>query len=74
MQDIYYKEYGALLARSQFMSILSQCTNDHQALVVQPCTKSRNMQDFYQLTTAKTDIPKFYIGKPPAEEAKDPRD
>lgn len=68
MAEIYYKEYGALLARSQFMSILSQCTNDHQALVVRPCTKSRNMQDFYQLTTANMNLPKFYIGKRPKEE------
>ena len=68
MADIYYKEYGALLGRSQFMSILQQCTTEHQALVVRPCTKSRNMQDFYQLTVADETIPKFYIGKPPAEE------
>ena len=68
MADIYYKEYGALLSRSQFMTILSQCTTEHQALVVRPCTKSRNMQDFYQLTNADKDVPKFYIGKPPTEE------
>ena len=46
MQDIYYKEYGALLSRSQFLSILNQCTTEHQALVVRPCTKSRNMQEY----------------------------
>ena len=51
------------------MTILSQCTTEHQALVVRPCTKSRNMQDFYQLTTAEKDVPKVYIGKPPKEEA-----
>jgi hypothetical protein len=71
VQDIYYKEYGALLSRSQFLSILNQCTTEHQALVVRPCTKSRNMQDFYQLTVAPRDTPKFYIGKPPKEEAGD---
>jgi len=27
------------------------------------------MQDFYQLTTAEKDVPKFYIGKPLKEEA-----
>ena len=46
MADIYYKEYGALLSRSQFLSILNQCTTEHQALVVRPCTKSRNMQEY----------------------------
>ena len=71
MADIYYKEYGALLSRSQFMSILQQCTTEHQALVVRPCTKSRHMQDFYQLTAAPEDTPKFYIGKPPKEEEGD---
>ena len=68
MADIYYKEYGALLGRSQFMSILSQCTTGHQALVIRPCTKSRQLQDFYQLTEAPAEVPKFYIGKPPPEE------
>ena len=40
------------------------------------CKKNRmfyfslhKMQDFYQLTNAEKDIPKFYIGKPPKEEA-----
>ena len=65
MADIYYKEYGALLGWSQFMSILQQCMSGHQALIVQPCTKSHNMQDFYQLTEADKDIPRFYIGKQP---------
>ena len=53
------------------MSILQQCTTEHQALVVRPCTKSRNMQDFYQLTAAPEHTPKFYIGKPPNEEEGD---
>lgn len=69
MADIYYKEYGALLSRSQFFSILAQTTKDHTGLVVRPCTKSRVIQDYYQITQAPhpKDIPKFYIGKPPVK-------
>ena len=70
MADIYYKEYGALLSRSQFYSILQQTTKEHMALVVRPCTKSRIIQDYYQITLAPhpKDLPKFYIGLPPKEQ------
>lgn len=68
MAEIYYKEYGALMSRTQFMSILKRSTQDHQALVVKPCTKSCTIQDYYQLSRALTNLPKFYIGKPPKEE------
>lgn len=70
MAEVYYREYGAMLSRSQFMTILEQCTNDHRALVVRPCTKSRNIQCFYQLTQAPETTPKFFIGKPANEEMK----
>ena len=71
MANIYYKEYGALLSRSQFFSILAQTTKEHTGLVVRPCTKSRVIQDYYQITQAPhpKDIPKFYIGKPPVKES-----
>ena len=70
MAEIYYKEYGALLSRSQFMSILSQATHDHTALVVRPCTKSREMIDYYQLSQAipPEKCPKFTIGRMPEDE------
>ena len=68
MMEVYYKEYGGLLSKNQFMSILKQCTSDHQALVVMPCSKSTIIQKYYQLTRADTNVPKFFIGKPPKEE------
>ena len=68
MAEIYYKEYGSMLSRAQFMSILKQCTNEHQAMLIKPCTKSCTIQDYYQLTRAEPNLPKFYIGKPPKEE------
>ena len=73
MADIYYKEYGALLSRSQFYSILQQTTKEHMALCVRPCTKSRVIQDYYQITLAPhpKDLPKFYIGLPPKKEEED---
>lgn len=73
MAEIYYKEYGSMLSRTQFMSILEQCTTDHRALVVRPCTKSRNIQVFYQLTQAPVDTHKFYIGKPPEGKEENPK-
>ena len=57
-----------MLSRAQFMSILKQCTNEHQAMVIKPCTKSCTIQDYYQLSRALTNLPKFYIGKPPKED------
>ena len=51
-----------------------QCTNEHQAMVIKPCTKSCTIQDYYQITRAEANLPKFYIGKPPKEDPSEKED
>lgn len=74
MAEIYYREYGALLSRSQFYSILEQVTQGHQCLIVRPCTKSRNMCDYYQMSLADPEVKPFYIGKPPKKDETEDRE
>lgn len=52
MSDIYYREYGMLLSRCQFNSVLTSATKDYRALVVRPCTQSQEIRDVFQLTLA----------------------
>jgi len=62
MCDIYYKEYGMLLNRTQFFGILSSACSGFRALLIRPCTRSCNIREVYQLTEAMPHRG-FYIGK-----------
>jgi hypothetical protein len=48
----YYEDYGGMMSRNTFFSILSGATNDHKALVLMPCCNSPAIQDYMQLTKA----------------------
>jgi hypothetical protein len=61
---IFFDEYGTLLDRTEFNSLLEQVTKDHIAFVVRPCSGGREFGEYYALTRAQKH-PTFYIGKPP---------
>ena len=62
MCDIYFKEYGMLLNKNQFFSILASACTGFRALLIRPCTRSSNIRDVYQLTEAMPHRA-FHIGK-----------
>jgi hypothetical protein len=64
MSDIFYKEYGMLLSRSQFFNIIASSCREFRALVIRPCTHSQDLRAVYQLSKAQKHRD-FYIGEPP---------
>ena len=67
--DLFYKEYGMMLSRNQFMDILRSTCRNHRALIIRPCTQSDNLREVYQLTKAQPHRD-FYIGEPPVDKKK----
>jgi hypothetical protein len=70
MCDIYHKEYGMLLNKNQFFSIMQSACVGFRALLIRPCTRSSNIRDVYQLTEAMPHRA-FHIGRRKKEEADD---
>jgi len=70
MCDIYHKEYGMLLNKNQFFSIMASACVGFRALLIRPCTRSSNIRDVYQLTEAMPHRA-FHIGKKKKEDADD---
>ena len=62
MCDIYFKEYGMLLNKNQFFSIMASACVGLRALLIRPCTRSSNIRDVYQLTEAMPHRA-FHIGR-----------
>ena len=62
MCDIYHKEYGMLLNKNQFFSIMASACVGFRALLIRPCTRSSNIRDVYQLTEAMPHRA-FHIGR-----------
>jgi hypothetical protein len=63
---IFHDEYGTMLDRAEFASLIEQATVDHIAFVVRPCSGGRTMAEYYGLTRAQKHKT-FYIGKPPSD-------
>jgi hypothetical protein len=64
--DIFKNEYGGLVSKNQFDAILRASCDEYRALVVRPCTRSKDIRDVYQLTEAMPHK-KFWIGKKKAD-------
>ena len=68
--EIYHKEYGMLLNRTQFFGVMQSACVGFRALVIRPCTRSTDIRDVYQLTEAMPHR-HFTIGKKPKGDEED---
>jgi hypothetical protein len=67
--DMFYKEYGMMLSKSQFFDIVRSAARNYRALIVRPCTQSDNIREVYQLTRAMPHRD-FFIGEKPEKKRK----
>ena len=64
--DLFYKEYGMMLSKNQFLDIMRSSCRNYRGLIIRPCTQSDNLRDVYQLTKAQPHRA-FYIGEKPRD-------
>ena len=59
MVKSHYEDYGGVMSRQTFFSLLNDATTNYQGLVVLPCCISSSLQDYMMLTCAEK-IPENY--------------